>query len=106
VEDWVALRVTLAELRRQGFDFDAAWEVAWPRPALDSAADERRTLHPIWQRAYERVPATEAERAAVRLCELLAEGVSLREPGDPVAVREGPERRLRVTPFRWRDLKV
>jgi hypothetical protein len=62
------LRDALAEARASGLPFDDVWP-ALAREFLDP--DVREETRPAWERAYERMPPTEGDRAAARLAALV-----------------------------------
>lgn len=64
--DLAELRAALADARRAGEPFDAAWTTV----TADYRGLDRYTMEDTraaWQRAYERLPASAGDRAARRL---------------------------------------
>jgi hypothetical protein len=74
------LRELLADARRRGEPFEAAWDAAVPRAVRPTASHERATWTTIltatreaWGRAYNGEPAAPHDLAAARIAGLLAD---------------------------------
>ena len=112
--DFALLTDRLREARVAGRSFGEAWTCAVAvllratndAVERDAALSAAKATRSSWERAFKQAPPTAGDRAAARLAALMAEGVSLGEPGTPPSLSLGERAtRLRVEHgLRYRDI--